>query len=132
MLVRICGCPIDWTTSDGEAMTDLRTQSVPALDRALTILEVLVKSRRGLSLADLSRRLRLPKSSTHCILLTLERRGYLHRHEITHKYLFGLKLLSLANLALSELEVREQAAAHLVELMQTVRLTVHLAILDQG
>jgi DNA-binding IclR family transcriptional regulator len=33
-------------------------------------------------------------------LVTLERRGYLMRNR-THSYMFGLKLFSLANLALS-------------------------------
>jgi DNA-binding IclR family transcriptional regulator len=113
-------------------MTDLRTPSVPALDRALTILEALAESKKGFSLADLSRKLELPRSSTHCMLLTLERRGYLHRHEQTSKYLFGLKLFSLANMAIAGIEVREQAVPFLDALMRAVGLTVHLAILERG
>ena len=58
-------------------MDDIRTPSVPALERALSILELLAFVRHGLTLPDLSRRLELPKSSAHCLLVTLERRGYL-------------------------------------------------------
>ena len=115
----------------GESVSALKTRSVPALERALMILELLAKSRRGLALSELARNLQLPKSSTHCLLLTLERRGYLHRHEHTRRYLFGLKLFSLANMALAGIELREQAAPFLRTLMEATGLTVHMAILDQ-
>lgn len=112
-------------------MASLKTQSVPALDRALTILEVLAESKKGLSLSQLTRSLGWPKSSTHCLLLTLERRGYLHRNEQTGQYMFGLKLFGLANIALSGIELREQAAPFLQALMERTRLTVHMAILER-
>jgi DNA-binding IclR family transcriptional regulator len=111
---------------------DLKTPSVPALDRALSTLEMLANSRSGLSLPELARRLSLPKSSVHCLLLTLERRGYLHRNEKTNRYLFGYKLFSVANEALSGIELREKAVPFLRALMSRTRLTVHLAILERN
>lgn len=112
-------------------MTAIKTHSVPAVERTLTLLEILARSKRGLALSDIARNLRLPKSSTHCLLLTLERRGYLHRHEHTRRYLFGLKLFSLANMALAGIELREQAAPFLKALMEATGLTVHMAILER-
>jgi DNA-binding IclR family transcriptional regulator len=112
-------------------MTASKTQSVPALERALTILEMLAKSKRGLAISEIVRNLQLPKSTAHTILITLERRGYLHRNEQTHRYLFGLKFFSLANMVLSASELRDQAAPTLRSLMGACGLTVHLAILDQ-
>jgi DNA-binding IclR family transcriptional regulator len=108
----------------------LKTPSVPALESALNALELLAQSRAGLTLSELTRRLEIPKSSAHCLLLTLERRGYLHRNE-RNRYLFGLRLFSLANMALSGLELRERAAPFLKSLMARTRLTVHLAMLEQ-
>lgn len=113
-------------------MVAMRTRSAPAVERALTLLEVLAESRRGYTLSELVRLLRLPKSTTHCLLLTLERRGYLHRNEQTGRYMFGLKVLDLANMALSRIELRERAAPHLHALMQETGLTVHMAVLDRG
>src|SRR6266849_3832158 len=78
------------------------TPSAPAVERTLSILELLSVTKNGLTLPELSRRLGLPKSSTYCLLVTLERRGYLHRNNRTHRYMFGLKLFSLANMALIE------------------------------
>ena len=87
------------------------TPSVPSVERSLAILEMISKARSGLTLPELSRRLELPKSSTHCLLLTLERCGYLTRNERTHRFMLGLKLFSLANMAMNGIKLREQAFA---------------------
>ncbi|MBI1898919.1 MAG: helix-turn-helix domain-containing protein, partial [Acidobacteria bacterium] len=55
-----------------------KTPSVTSVDRALHILELMACSESGLSLPQLTRRLDLPKSSTHCLLTTLERCGYVY------------------------------------------------------
>ncbi len=112
-------------------MNGIKTPSVPAVDKALSALELLAQSRTGLTLGELTRRLALPKSSVHCLLLTLERRGYLHRNEKS-RYLFGLKLFGLANMALSGIGLRERALPFLKALMARTRLTVHMAMLEQG
>jgi DNA-binding IclR family transcriptional regulator len=109
---------------------ELKTRSVPALERALSALEVLASSRHGLTLPELSAALKVPKSSAHSLLLTLERRGYLHRNAKTNRYLFGLQLFSLANMALAGIELREKAAPFLRALTGRSRLTAHLAVLD--
>ena len=48
---------------------------------ALKILEMLANSRAGLTLAEVARHLGLARSSTHYLLLTLERTGYLYREQ---------------------------------------------------
>ncbi len=113
-------------------MNALKTKSVPALERALSILEVLAESRGGLSLSQLTARLGLPKSSTHCILLTLERRGYLRRHEGTGRYMFGFEVFGLANMALNGMELREEARPYLETLRDNTGLTVHMGILERN
>ncbi len=113
-------------------MPGIRTQSAPALDRALTILESLANSRKGLSLSQIAKKLGLARSSAYCLLLTLERRGYLARNIQTRRYMFGLKLFSLANMALAGIELREVAHPFLNALMESTRLTIHMAILEQN
>lgn len=110
----------------------LKTRSVPALDRALNALELLAASKHGLTLPELSAALKVPKSSAHSLLLTLERRGYLHRNLKTNRYLFGLQLFSLANMALAGIDLREKAAPFLRALTGRCRLTAHLAMLDHN
>lgn len=113
-------------------MPNLRTPSVPSLERGLAILEVLAESRKGLTLSILTHRVGLPKSSVHSLLLTLERTGYLHRNEATGRYLFGTKLFSLATKAISRLELKEEALPSLVSLARESGLTVHMAIPERG
>jgi DNA-binding IclR family transcriptional regulator len=52
---------------------------VQSLDRALSILDVLRLSDGGLGLGDVASRAGLPKSTTHRLLSTLERRGLVAR-----------------------------------------------------
>lgn len=104
--------------------------SVPSVSRAMKILELLAESQRGLTLSDISRRLGLPKSSTHVLIKTLELTGYLKNSKIHGRYCFGLKLVSLSNMALENLDLREQARPFLQHLTLQTGLTVHLAILE--
>lgn len=108
------------------------TASVSSVDRALTCLETLAKSNRGMTLADIARKLGLPKSSIHCILLTLERRGYIYRVPNTHRYLFGIRLFNLAQEALGRLELRARASQPLRQLLEKTHMTVHMAIYEDG
>ncbi|MFN3325117.1 MAG: IclR family transcriptional regulator [Bryobacteraceae bacterium] len=112
-------------------MASLKTASPPAVDRALTILEELARSNRGLRLPELARKLKLPKSSAHSVLLALERRGYLQRHE-NGRYFFGSKIFTLANFALGGMTIREAAHPNLVALMRRTGRMVHMAILDRS
>jgi DNA-binding IclR family transcriptional regulator len=106
------------------------TYSVPSVSRAMMILELLAQSQRGLTLSDVSRKLGIPKSSAHVLIKTLELMGYLKNSKINGKYCFGLKLVSLSNMALENLDLREQAKPFLYQLMLRTGLTVHLAILE--
>jgi len=106
------------------------TKSVPAVEKVFVILEVLARSQTGMTLRQLAGLCGLPKSSVHCIVLTLERRGYLYRNCRTSRYLFGSKLLMLADSAVSGLELRERAEPYLRRLARRTGLAAHLGILQ--
>jgi DNA-binding IclR family transcriptional regulator len=107
------------------------TRSVPVLCRALSIMELLAETRNGLTLPEVARRLAIPKSSTHCILLTLLRQNYVTRSPRTRRFILGFKLFSLANEALNGLRLRELAMPHLRQLTLSTGLTVHMAIFER-
>ena len=106
------------------------THSVPAVEKAFLILEVLARSHSGLTLRELAQLCGLPKSSVHGILVTLQRCGYLYRNQRTSRYLFARKLLTLANNAISGLELREQAVPYMRILARRTQLPVHLGIVE--
>ncbi|MBK5298662.1 MAG: IclR family transcriptional regulator [Vicinamibacteria bacterium] len=105
---------------------------VPAIDRALNVLECLSQSRKGYSVSEISRRLALPKSSVHLILRTLERRGYLQKQSAGGRYKFGMKLIALGRTALDGVELRDEARPALAALAQHTGLTVHMGVLERG
>ncbi len=91
-----------------------------AVERALNILEAAAQRRDGLTNSEISRKLGIPKSSASYILRTLERRGYLRRDAETARYRQG------------NLELADVALPFMRALGEKIRLTVHLAVLDQG
>ncbi|MGA9389927.1 MAG: IclR family transcriptional regulator [Candidatus Sulfotelmatobacter sp.] len=101
-----------------------------AVERALAMLEVVAQESGGLSNAEISRKLNIPKSSASYILRTLESQSYLTRDEESGKYRVGLKILSLSRGALSGIDVRGVALPIMRHLTQQTGLTCHLAILD--
>jgi DNA-binding IclR family transcriptional regulator len=101
-----------------------------AVERALAMLEVVAQEPEGLSNAEISRKLQIPKSSASYILRTLEKQAYLNRDSETGRYRVGLKILSLSRGALTGIDVREVALPIMRNLTHKTSLTCHLAILD--
>ena len=101
-----------------------------AVERALNMLETVAQASEGLSNAEISRKLKIPKSSASYILRTLETRGYFARDTDSGKYRVGLKILSLSRGALGGIDVRGVALPVMRRLMHHTGLTCHLAVLD--
>src|ERR1700675_856122 len=101
-----------------------------AVERALAMLEAVAQESAGLSNAEISRKLKIPKSSASYILRTLETQSYLIRDEDSGKYRVGLKILSLSRGALGGSDVRGVALPIMRHLTHQTGLTCHLAVLD--
>lgn len=102
-----------------------------AVDRALSILEAVAQSERGLTNSQISRQLDIPKSSASYLLRTLEQRGYL-RKPGGQRYEIGLKVLGLGQSAMRGVSLRRASRAVLPRLVEETGLTAHVAILDHG
>ena len=103
---------------------------VTSIDRALTIFELISQSRKGLSNSEVSRKLKLPKSTASYILRTLDQRGYLYRNDSSGKYRLTAKLFSIGSQALRSMELQDIVLPILQELVDKTGLAGHLAILD--
>jgi DNA-binding IclR family transcriptional regulator len=112
-------------------VSGLKIKSVPAVERALQIIERLAASRRGLTLSEIARELSFPKSSALGLLVTLERHGYLKRADKGGRYMCGTKLIEVAHAAVTRLEIRQLASPYFRELIKKTNLTVNMAILEQ-
>lgn len=115
----------------GEKSAPSRDQ-VTSVERALSILELLASKHEGLSLSQISRFAKLPKSSTSYLLRTLVGRGYVRRDGETGQHTLGIRVLSLGGQAMQGMALREVAIPHLRQIVESTRLGAHLAILDHG
>ncbi len=103
-----------------------------AVERAFSILEIIAESSKGLSNSDISRRLKIPKSSASYILRILENRGYLTREINSGKYRLGLKLMGLTRESATHTDIREVAKPIMESFVKRTNLSTHLAVLDNG
>lgn len=108
------------------------SESTNTVERTLSILELVAHSEHGLSNSEISRRLKIPKSSASYILRILEGRSYLLRENSSGKYRLGLKMMSLTRDMLTHIDVREIAKPVMEQFVKRTNLSAHLAVLDNG
>lgn len=106
--------------------------TVPSLDRAIRVLELLSHERDGLSLAELTRRTDIPKSTLFRILTTLQNRGCLTIDEENKRYQLGLKLWELGSAYIEQSDIDSAAISYMKDLAQTCGESVFLGMLDEG
>ncbi len=102
---------------------------VRSVRRAIRILEAF---REGSShtVTELSRTLKLPKSSVYELVSTLAAEGLVTKEDATSRYRLGLRLVELARAANHDLEVRQVARPLIEKLRDEFNETVQLTVLD--
>ena len=104
---------------------------VPAVSRALTLLERLATAREPMSLARLSSELALPKSSVHGLCSTLVSFGYLRRQP-DGAFLIGPRVLGLAEAFVSGTDVAQEFNALWADSGLAPEEAVVLSVLSGG
>lgn len=105
--------------------------AVQALDRGLTLLEILAEE-DGLTLSELSRRSGVSASTVHRILLTLESRAYVQHDMERGLWLVGVGAFKTGSAFLRNRRVASMGRAAMHALMEATGETVNLGIEDDG
>ena len=105
---------------------------VQTIERTSLILDILGQSPQGISIRDLSEKIKLPKGTTHRLVSSLTYFGYARQDSKTRNYFLGFKLVELGNLLLSQLDLRKEAEPFLRDLAERTKETVHMVFLDRG
>lgn len=103
---------------------------IQSVRRAAALLKVFDNGPTELGVSELSRKARLHKSTASRLLATMEREGLLERVPGTEKYRLGFMLVRLAGQVTHFGDVRAAARPIMVELAESSRETVILAVRD--
>ncbi|HEV7915006.1 MAG TPA: IclR family transcriptional regulator, partial [Albitalea sp.] len=120
------------TTASARALparTDDRPALVPAVSRALMLLDRLAQRREPMTLARLATELSLPKSSVHALCNTLVSFGYLRRQD-DGGFRIGPRVMCLAEAFVHGTDVAQEFNALWKDGRQPPDETVLLSVLD--
>ena len=102
---------------------------VRSVRRAVRILETF-RERPSLTVTELSRALKLPKSSVFELVSTLAAEGLVKKEESSRRYRLGFRLIELARAAGNDLDLRQVARPLIEKLRDELNETVQLTVLD--
>ncbi|MEU9097877.1 IclR family transcriptional regulator [Streptomyces sp. NPDC048361] len=106
---------------------------VPAVTRALDVLELFLESEGSLSAPDVIRRLQLPRTTVHELLTTLAARSYLAPvPEQPGRYRLGVRNHQLGSRYAEQLDLAAEGRQVAREVAETCDETVHVAILEDA
>ncbi len=100
-----------------------------SLLKALDLLDVFTTTEPRLPLSEISRRLGLPKSTTHRILSTLHARGFVERLA-NEEYALGTAIVALGQTVRVNVEVRDRAATIARALAERCNESIYVAVLE--
>lgn len=106
-------------------------RTVPAVDRAARLLEVLARNGRDWTLTELAQEISIHKGTARDILLTLQQHGLVDRDAASGRYRLGSGAARLAQAALSKLDLKDAARPVLARLLEETGETVLLGIREQ-
>ncbi|MEE1757387.1 IclR family transcriptional regulator [Streptomyces sp. SP18CS02] len=106
---------------------------VPAVTRALDILELFLEGDGTLSAPDVTRKLQLPRTTVHELLTTLAARSYLVPvAEQPGRYRLGVRTYQLGSRYAEQLDLAAEGQLVAREVAETCDETVHVAILEDA
>lgn len=106
-------------------------QVVGSVGRAMAVMDALAEAPDGLGVNELARRIGVNPSTASRLLATLEQGGLVRRAD-SGRFDLGLRLLALADRALTRLDVRELARPHLHALVESTGETATLSVPAAG
>jgi DNA-binding IclR family transcriptional regulator len=106
------------------------TYSAPSVKKAFKILYAISEGSTGLGISDLSKKLKIGKSTVHGITSALEEMGVLVRDPIHKRYTVGYSLLELCRTNYAKIELKDLARKPMEKLMEKVGETIFLGVLN--
>ncbi|MDP2698017.1 IclR family transcriptional regulator C-terminal domain-containing protein [Thalassospira sp.] len=107
-------------------------QQVQSLVRALSILNTLADSYDGMTLTDIARQVKLPPSTAHRLLTTLQHERYVTFDSERTLWSIGVQAFSVGNAFTKNRNLNHIVRPYMRALMEESGETVNLAVADDG
>ena len=111
--------------------TSAAADSVVAVERALAIVELLADLPGGASLTEVARQLGVNKAIASRLLTSLDRAGYVYRHEQTGQYCLTYKVSNLGLRQLARTNLLDQSSVILRTLADATGELARLAVVER-
>jgi IclR family acetate operon transcriptional repressor len=105
---------------------------VRSVDKALRLVDLIAEEARGLSLTEAAKAIGTSKSATLSLLRTLSLHGYVREQDPGPRYVLGMSLMRLGDLAGAGSPLVELCRPLLRRLTETTGLTSRVAVADAG
>lgn len=105
-----------------------QSYSAPALEKGMDIIEVLADAESGLSVSEISERLKRSMSELFRIIVVMERRGWLEKNPETWRYTVTYHLLKLAHRGTPTQTLTSAAAPVMHDLSTRINQSCHLVV----
>jgi DNA-binding IclR family transcriptional regulator len=106
----------------------IKTYQAPTVRKAFRILSLVCEAGEGCRISDLSKKLKISKSTVHGIVSVLEELGALIRNPKTKRFTPGITLFELGKSAFSRIDLKEIAHPVMETLMHHAQESVFLGI----
>jgi DNA-binding IclR family transcriptional regulator len=103
--------------------------TVPGLERGLKLLRLFRRTRPSITPPEIAHELKIPRSTVHRLLQTLEEMEFLRRAEGGGAYLLGPAVLSIGFDYLGSLDIIQLSNPVLSQLRDKTQCSAHLAVL---
>jgi IclR family acetate operon transcriptional repressor len=102
---------------------------IQSVDRAITLLETIAEAGGEATLTEIAARAELNISTSHHLLSTLVRRGYVSKVPGRRSYALGGRILEIGYASLRQIDLPQRAERFIERLNETTGETVHLVTL---
>lgn len=106
-----------------------KRESVKSVERAMKILNCFSQETPQLGITELSKKLKVSKSTIHRLVTSMQKEGFIMQDEATQQYRLGFKILHLSKFILQNMDIRTVSTPIMQKLRDKTNETVGLSII---
>ncbi|MGI6789845.1 IclR family transcriptional regulator [Aminivibrio sp.] len=108
-----------------------KASSILSVEKAFIILDLLGINNKPMSLGEISKELKFPKSTAYGLLATMCKMKFVEQLS-SGDYALGVRLFELGSIILNNWDFRAVAGPHIDKLLKDLQETIQLAVLSDG